>query len=179
MKKMFPYAIVLSIVLIIVGVVLAELLEGIVDKKIVYLVIYILGIIICFDYIKTADRNDDVYLKIGAVVFPIITLIVIGFMGKSEELFDKEVLNDKLKKIKLKKGELKVLKHKGILEEADFNNKISELDLEDKSLKIEFQLKNNKKYASINDAFKKGYINKVQFEEKLAGIKVAIESNLK
>jgi hypothetical protein len=178
MKKMFPLALVLSVVLLVGGVVLGEFLQDLIDKRIVYGAFVLISIFLCFEFISKSGRTN-IALKIGAVIVPIITLFIIGLLGKSEELYRKETLKKEIDDVNLKVSQLKIIKHREVIDNDEYDSKFKELKSYQKELWIKYYLVGNKDFESLKNALAKNFIDDKQYQRKLDSLKGEIEKKVR
>jgi hypothetical protein len=75
-------------------------------------------------------------------------------------------------------SELKIARHRKILSEEEFQAKLQDLKREKRTEQIELYLKSDKKYKSIIDAHKKGFITQSQKEAKFEEIRNTIRKHI-
>ena len=130
------------------------------------------------DYEKS--KNNNLIVIIAIVLVLLIALYFLNQSGSTTKKGrEKNKLDYKLKNIEKDISELKIIHHKGIIDEQTLAKKQCELQSKKREILVEYYLEKDEKYKSLIRAYQKGFITETQKAEKLSQIKDRIKNNIR
>ena len=93
--------------------------------------------------------------------------------GRNRNQYD-----SKIAVIEKKINELKNLNKRKVIDDSELEIQLNTFEQEKKTITIDYYLSINQKYKSVLEAFKKGYINSSQKDEKITEIREQILKNV-
>lgn len=133
-------------------------------------------------YNLVANTSNEVgkSIAIGIVAFGLFYTIYL--ISKRKEIKKDWKRNSHLKevgKIDSKISQLKILKNQNIIDDNDFDTKLKGFEAEKKTIKVEYYLKQNERFKTLQRSLEKGFINEEQFNTKVEEIKGEILKNVR
>lgn len=151
------------------------------NKKITFGILTLLS----SEYIFASSGSEQAKIVAMGIIGGLFTVGIIAYRNiKESGVTTKQGRKENRQKKQIAQidkdiSELKIVLHKGIIDQNDFDKKLAEFKDKKRNLMIDFYLEKDRKYHSILDAHKKGFITNEQRDLKIAELRERIGKNVK